>query len=990
MCSTHPNNLKDLEQALEAVFNIFHCHSRQISFLLTHVIPILVQVSKEANTQTKHFFMDAFTKISSIAGKDINPYIVEISQVLSLKDAPILLLMDMLKLMKELAQSSCIELMNANPSLLHESIKILETQTDTAIIEKTIEFIECLKLKIDQYLYIAIPSLLKIVSDHPAAHIRRQAIRVISVFCNKGQNPHILDYVARIVQCFLELLRYEPGDLLTDIFDTLGEMVQNLGNSFAVYIPQIEAIMASKRISHGRYEKAVQDLITGNDIVEPNFVRPRMSTFHSHTQLKGVGPAYRESRVPTQTRKQEMKVDQLLQVCNTSAKYTKEEWKDWIRKFASELLHQAPAPALRECQGIETYNIALELFNSSFVSCWSELFDEQKTTMIKALESAFESETIPTEVLQVLLNLAEFMEHDDHKLFDARTLGKLAHKCKAYAKALHYKEVEFYTSAPNSEIIEALISHNNLLHQHEAAYGIRVFARKKGWGDLSQSWFQEFHRWQDAEELHEAVNERLIFDPAASNNEDLTVFRMKCLKALSDWSKLMSLAETKWRTFAYEKTRKEVAAYAATSAWNLGKWEELQKYTEEMDQGLFDCNFYKAILAIHDDNYALSRRYLERAWDVVDSKLPGLLRESYSRAYPVVVETQQLCDLEEIIGFKSEEETQEQKTDLLTLWNARLKGSQQSIDIWEKILSFRPLVIAPEEDLDTWMHFAELCMQNGQMRLAGETLETLFLRAKHDSASESQVSSHIYFDMYSKRDDSLHPASLCFLYLKYLHLKGQKELAVTNLAAFVREQEGQTGERTALSGYYLELAKWKKEGMNQQSEGLTEVLQCVEQAKQCNPHSHEAWQKWGLINFEAISLYERKLSASPPAEQAKIQDQIALHANNALEGFIHSVATDSQSVSGLKLQDILRLITLWFKHGGNEVIYAKLKQSFDMINVDVWLQVVPQIIARGSTHNTYLSGLILELLKKVSKNHPHYLVYYLSMAAKVGSYIDFQ
>ena len=353
-----------------------------------------------------------------------------------------------------------------------------------------------------------------------------------------------------------------------------------------------------------------------------------------------------------------------------------------MRRFSIELLKQAPAPALRECQVIDEYPNSLELFNAAFVSCWSDLYDEHKNSMIKFLESAFDSLTIPTEVLQVLLNLAEFMEHDDHKLFDARTLGKLAYKCKAYAKALHYKEVEFHNSAPNSEIIENLISLNNLLHQHEAANGIRIFAKKKGWGDLSQSWYQEFHRWQDAEEFHEAINEMLITDPIAANHEQLTLIRMKCLKALSDWNKLMSLGEIKWGSIEKnENFKKEVASYAAAAAWNLGKWEELEKYSKEMDSGNFEHNFYQAILSIHDNELDKSKKILEKGWDIVDTKLPGLLRESYIRAYPVVIEAQQLCDLEEVISFKSEEETAERRDDLLELWNSRLFGSQPSIDI---------------------------------------------------------------------------------------------------------------------------------------------------------------------------------------------------------------------------------------------------------------------------------------------------------------------
>lgn len=57
-----------------------------------------------------------------------------------------------------------------------------------------------------------------------------------------------------------------------------------------------------------------------------------------------------------------------------------------------------------------------------------------------SLEAALASPTIPPETVTSLLNLAEFMEHDDKSLpLDTRTLGALAEKCHAFAKALHYK-----------------------------------------------------------------------------------------------------------------------------------------------------------------------------------------------------------------------------------------------------------------------------------------------------------------------------------------------------------------------------------------------------------------------------------------------------------------------------------------------------------------------------------------------------------------------
>lgn len=54
--------------------------------------------------------------------------------------------------------------------------------------------------------------------------------------------------------------------------------------------------------------------------------------------------------------------------------------------------------------------------------------------------------------------------------------GALAEKCHAFAKALHYKEMEFCTSPATA--IEALIHINNQLRQPEAAVGVLTYAQK--------------------------------------------------------------------------------------------------------------------------------------------------------------------------------------------------------------------------------------------------------------------------------------------------------------------------------------------------------------------------------------------------------------------------------------------------------------------------------------------------------------------------------
>ena len=191
------------------------------------------------------------------------------------------------------------------------------------------------------------------------------------------------------------------------------------------------------------------------------------------------------------------------------------------------------------------------------------------------LEAVFNNSVIPVEVLQILLNLIEFMEHDDQKLFNARRLGEVAQKCKAYAKALHYKEIEFYSSHPSSEIIGNLIDLNNLLQQTEAAGGIRTYARKLELFNLKHSitFKDDITRWEDAEELNDSINELILNDPSLSDQRETTITRMKCLKALYDWRGLKTLTDNKWHTFVETEENSEVAAYGASAAWNLAQWD---------------------------------------------------------------------------------------------------------------------------------------------------------------------------------------------------------------------------------------------------------------------------------------------------------------------------------------------------------------------------------------------------------------------------------
>lgn len=69
-------------------------------------------------------------------------------------------------------------------------------------------------------------------------------------------------------------------------------------------------------------------------------------------------------------------------------------------------------------------------------------------------------------------------------------------------------------------------------------------------------------------------------------------------------------------------------------------------------------------------------------------------------------------------------------------------------------------------------------------------------------------------------------------------------------------------------------------------------------------------------------------------------------------------------------QDILRLLTLWFNHGATADVQMALQKGFAHVNINTWLVVLPQIIARIHSNNHAVRELIQSLLVRIGQSHP--------------------
>lgn len=786
---------------------------------------------------------------------------------------------------------------------------------------------------LDEYLHLVIPSVVRLCEDS-RKKVKMQALHTLSMIC---QRFNISTYASRILHPIARALEASnaSADIQQQIMSTLCIVVRQLGIDYLMFVPVLAKGIQKHNISHSEYETLLSKLQKEEGEMDGEVEQENDNPPTSD-------PSVEEEALNTVTvRKLKLNETNLRRAWEVSQKSTKEDWIEWLRKFSVELLRESPSPALRSCISLanDYHLLVKELFNAGFVSCWLELPEHYQQELVKSIETALLSPNVPPEILQTLLNLAEFMEQDERPLpIDPRTLGELAEKCHAYAKALHYKETEFKSSPTTT--IEALISIYNKLQHPEAALGILTYAQKFHNVKLKESWYEQLQRWEMALQAYEKKQDN---NPMSV---DITLGKMRCLHALGEWDQLAQLANETWKS-SHPNVKSIVAPLAAEAAWNLGHWDQMSSFVKDMDHSV-DSNFFQAILAIHRDEFSKAQQFINATRSLVDTQLAALVGESYNRAYKVIVRVQQLSELEEIITYKQQPE---KKKAILNIWNKRLRGAERNVDTWKNILAVRSLVLTPHEDEQSWLKFSALCIRHGRPDLSHKTLVTLL--GKDPSQDLHAPIPTVY-------------PRVAFAFLKQLWAMGSQKLAVHHLRQMV--QVVKDDDHSLLARIYLHLGKWHSQLDNFDTHSIPMILNYFQAAIKYDGNWYKAWHNWAMANYEAVMYCERTGSTS----------RIHSYVVPAIKGFFRSIGLAPNN----SLQDTLRLLTLWFKHGTLKEVESILSEGFTQINIDTWLHVIPQIIARIHAPSAPVRRLIQELLTTIGKAHPQALVYPLTVASK--------
>uniref|UniRef100_A0A224XHF0 Serine/threonine-protein kinase TOR n=1 Tax=Panstrongylus lignarius TaxID=156445 RepID=A0A224XHF0_9HEMI len=935
---------------------------------IPQVIPSFLNVIRTAEASFRDFLFQQLATLIAIVRQHIRNYLDDIFKLIKefwTVNSP--LQSTLILLVEHIAVALGAEFKVYLPLLMPQILRVLshDSSKDRSVTIKLLNALQKFGNNLDEYMHLVLPPVVKLfnTSECPlnASKLAMETIDHLS------DTLDFTDYASRIIHPLVRSLDTNP-ELRSTAMDTLCSLIVQLGKKYSIFVPLVNKIITKHKISCHRYEVLVTNIISGNSVV-PEDDYHTLKNRMSRNKTRDIALTSDSTTI----KKMHTSAPDLQLAWAATRRVSKDDWFEWLKRLSIEFLKVSSSPALRSCGALaETYTqLPRDLFNAAFVSCWTELNEPLQQELIRTLEQALIVPDLP-EITQTILNLAEFMEHCDRGPLplDPQLLGEKAMQCRAYAKALHYKEEEFH-KGPTSQVLEALISINNKLQQREAAMGLLEYVMSHECEQLrvKERWYEKLHNWEKALEAYE---EKLEENP---HDIDLTLGQMRCMEALGDWDQLNSVASMHWNQVG-DSGRERMSRMAAAAAWALEQWDSVERYVSCIPKDTMDGSFYRAVLAIHNRHYTLAQQLIDTARDLLDTELTSMASESYQRAYPAMVSVQMLAELEEVIQYDL---VVKRQPTIRNMWWHRLQGCQRIVEDWQRIIRVRTLVVSPQEDMYTWLKYASLCRKSGRLKLSHKTL--VMLMGIDPSGNPDQALPTTY-------------PQVTFAYTKHLWTSGEKERAFSQLNTFVQVAQQQTVmqlsgpndfeqqelKRRLMARCYMKLGSWQEQlqGINEQS--IPAILQCYMTATHHDKSWYKAWHAWAYMNFQTVLFYKNHQQLQNMSEDQKAQ-QVSQFTIPAVEGFFKSIALSH----GSSLQDTLRLLTLWFDYGQWPQVYEAIIEGIRTIEIDTWLQVIPQLIARIDTVRPFVGRLVHRLLIDIGKEHPQALVYPLTVASKSAS-----
>ena len=181
--------------------------------------------------------------------------------------------------------------------------------------------------------------------------------------------------------------------------------------------------------------------------------------------------------------------------------------------------------------------------------------------------------------------------------------------------------------------------------------------------------------------------------------------------------------------------------YSTETENNIFLYSEISDHCnfEINEEIIADLNIFAAIVNYNDDNFEISKKYLQNAKSIVLNNIRGLLNESYISCYSNLVKNQLICDMEQFINYKQYHLNDEEYLNQMKL-NVR-----ESFRIIEKtpityrlFISLHSLVFPIEEEYYKYIELANFYRKENNFVPCFKIINTLKKQIKISGISDDK------------------------------------------------------------------------------------------------------------------------------------------------------------------------------------------------------------------------------------------------------------
>ena len=356
---------------VEAIMSIFRTLNMECVPFLNKIIPAFLAVIRASPPSKLESYFSNLSVLVTIVKQHIRNYLPEIVSVLQeyWHTSPSLQT-NILALVEAISRSLEGEFKVYLAGLLPLMLGVLEKDTSVTRqpSQRVLHALLVFGPSAEEYMHLIIPVIVGVFERVVGqVLIRKIAIETIGKI---SRQVNLNDYASKIIHPLARVLAGDEPALRVAALDTLCTLIFQLGKDYLHFVGTINKVLIAKQISHQNYELLVSKLQKGE-------VLP---------QDLNADDRYRYQNDDTIQDPSNKKLDSnavhLKTAWDATGKSTKEDWQEWMRRFSLTVLSESPNHALRACANLASNYppLARELFNSAFVSCWSNLFESYQVS----------------------------------------------------------------------------------------------------------------------------------------------------------------------------------------------------------------------------------------------------------------------------------------------------------------------------------------------------------------------------------------------------------------------------------------------------------------------------------------------------------------------------------------------------------------------------------------------------------------------------------